>query len=67
MGEYKIIFKGEPYLLIGDKNDGAIATQEQWDNFALNYAHLYDDGKVRRYSSVIGTKEDIVYLDQLGE
>ena len=62
----KIKFKGEEFLLITSifesKKGGAIATQEEYENFELNYAHLCEDGIVRRYSQEIGTIKDIEFL-----
>lgn len=55
-----IKFKGEKYLLVGDlATGGAIATQDQYDNFRTSYAHLFRDGNVRRYNEIIGTLADI--------
>jgi hypothetical protein len=62
MEDIKIRFEGQEYLLIGDKTDGAIATREQFENFDLSYAHLFSDGKIRRFNVVIGTLEDIEFI-----
>lgn len=60
----RIRFKGKEYLFIGDeeRTDGAIATEEQYANFETSFAHLEDD-KVMRFQEVIGTKNDIEWLD----
>lgn len=62
---FRIRFQGNEYLLIGEADSGAIATEEQWNNFALNYAHLREDGKVCRFGVVIGTIEDIELLEPI--
>lgn len=61
-GLHRIKFQGHDFLLIGDLGYGAIATQEQFDDCADNYAHVYEDGIVRRYGRPIGTRSDITVL-----
>ncbi len=46
-------------LLIG----GAIAFQEDYEDFRESYAHLAEDGNIYRYGEIIGTKEDIKLLE----
>lgn len=61
----KLRFQGKEYLLVngdGNRNEGAIATEDEWNSFALNYAHLMEDGRVMRFGSVIGKREDIEWL-----
>jgi hypothetical protein len=61
----KIRFKGEEYIIVGGdlETGGAVATREQYRNFDPSYAHYFvdgpDAGKVMRYGTEIGTKEDI--------
>ena len=50
-----IKFQGAKMLLVG----GAITFKEDFENFRESYAHLCDDGKIRRHGDVIGTKDDI--------
>ena len=58
--ETRIRFKGKRYLLIGDmENGGAIATKKQYENGNVSYAYLFRDGKVRRFTETIGTRDDI--------
>ncbi len=62
----RLRFQGNEYLLINgrkDRKEGAIATQEEWDNFAPNFAHLMEDGRIMRYGQVIGTVADIEWLN----
>jgi len=59
----KIKFKGKEYLLVsGSVKNSAIATKEQFENFECSYAHLYEDGKIRRFGGVIGNIDDIEFL-----
>ena len=64
IGRYRIEFQGKKFLFIGYKepSNGAIATQEQYENFEDSYAHLDVDGKIRRHRRVIGTERDIKWL-----
>lgn len=60
-----IRFQGEEYLFVGnpERTRGAIATEEQYENFQDSYAHLCADGKIYRYRGVIGLIDDIEWLD----
>lgn len=61
----KLIFKGEEYILVnedGNKTNGAIATQEQYENFELNYAHLNEDGTITRFGEIIGNISEIEWV-----
>jgi hypothetical protein len=59
----KIKFQGREFLLIGNLEEGgAIATQEQFDNFEVSYAHLLPNGTIARFGNKIGTREDIEVL-----
>ena len=57
----KILFQGKPFLLIGSETDGAIATQEQWDNLEMSTAHM-TDGVIHQNKKRIGTIDDITFL-----
>ena len=57
----KIRFQGEDYILVG----GAIATPERYKSGTVSYAHLHEDGIIRRYHSEIGTKNDIEFLGDI--
>jgi len=57
----KIRFQGEDYILIG----GAITTPERYRSGTVSYAHLGNDGVIRRYHSEIGTKNDIEFLNEI--
>jgi hypothetical protein len=54
----KVRFQGKEYIFV----DGAITTKEAYLNFDESYAHLYEDGAIRRYGQQIGTKEDLEFL-----
>lgn len=61
----KLRFQGKEYLLVngdGNRNEGAIATEDEWNAFALNYAHLFEDGTIKRFGNVIGKREEIEWL-----
>ncbi len=63
----RLKFQGNEYILIGEKVggewEGAIATQEAYDNFQESFAHLMPDGRILRFSECIGDLEDIEWLD----
>lgn len=54
----RIRFQGQEYILVG----GAITTEEAFYNGEMGYAHLGEDGLVRRFHSIIGSKNDIEIL-----
>ncbi len=56
-----IKFKDNEYLLV----EGAIATKEQYENGLVSYAHLFKDGKIRRFNKIIGTEKDIKYIKMI--
>jgi len=61
---YRIRFRGEPFLLIGSIKDGrpwegAIARQQDFDEFNDSFAHLYENGTILRRGKQIGSREDI--------
>ncbi len=58
----KLKFQGIEYILVnerGDDKDGAIATQEQFDNFLDSFAHLMKDGRIMQHHQKIGDRSDI--------
>ncbi len=58
--ETTIRFKGNDYLLIGNLQDGgAIATQDDFEHGRCSFAHLCPDGSVKRFTEVVGDREDI--------
>lgn len=65
--EPNIRLHGRRYLFIGndERTDGGIATRRQYDNFVPGYAHLYPDGNIRRYGVVIGTRDDIEWVEDM--
>lgn len=58
---YDILFKGEPYILLTNKNElvGPIATEEQYENYEESFAYLEVDGFVWQHRVVIGSLSDI--------
>lgn len=62
--ETKVTFQGNEYLLIGNlKEGGSLATEEQYENFELPFAHLMPDGRILRFGVQIGTKEDLKEIE----
>jgi len=57
----QIKFQNKKYLLIGE-TEGAICTKKQYINGELSYAHLFEDGTIRRFMHQIGTIKDIEFL-----
>ena len=59
-GVLKIRFQEHEYVLVGNLEDGgAIATAQEWESYAENYAHLCSNGDIKRYHAIIGNKSDI--------
>lgn len=62
----RLIFQGEEYILVnadGGRTEGAIATEEQYENFELSCAHLNEDGTITCYGEVIGNISEIEWLE----
>ena len=64
----KVKFRGETYWFLtkADGDFGPLAPLNHCDNegnvtqfWAESFAHVGEDGKIRRYHSVIGTREDL--------
>jgi hypothetical protein len=66
IGHWRVRFQGEEYVFVGDRNEpsGAIATREQYENNATSFAYLQPDGKIVSFFRVIGTVEDLEWLDE---
>ena len=54
----RITFLGQDYILVGGH---AITTETAYLKGEATFAHLCDDGQIRRFGQVIGTAQDIVY------
>jgi hypothetical protein len=68
----KIIFKGEEYLFIGRGNSledgGAIINKmTDDDDEASVYAQLHSNGLVIRSNEIIGTIQEILFIDDESE
>lgn len=52
----------QDYLIVKGRGetDGAVATPEQYNAFALNYAHAYSYGPVMRFHATIGDIKDLI-------
>lgn len=62
----RLKFQGQEYILVnrdGNRHEGAIATVEEYENFALNQFHLFEDGRILSFGEQVGTKEDIEWLN----
>lgn len=57
----KIKFKGNDYVLV----NGAIVTPKAFTQGKCGFAHLGDDGIIRRYHTIIGNKNDIEFLGEI--
>ena len=53
---FKIRFQDKEWLFIGEslEDGGAITTEEAYQAGTVSYAHLCDDGVVKRFCNVIG-------------
>lgn len=63
----KLIFQGQEFILInddGNRTEGAIATEEQFNNFEMSYTHLFENGNILRYGVVIGNISEIEWIDK---
>jgi len=55
---------GKKYILIGDKS-GAITTASRYRNGHLSLAHLYLSGEVVQFGRVIGSADQMEFLDEI--
>lgn len=55
------LFGTDHCILIGDATvpEGALATREQFESFAMNPCHLNPDGTITRFGKTIATIADI--------
>ena len=61
----KIRFMDKEWLLVGNKEGGAITNKEHYRHGIVSFAHLCEDGLIQRHNKVIGKKEDIEFLEEL--
>lgn len=55
-----IRFQDTDFVLCGDlESGGAIATQDNYENGRCSYAHLFENGAIKRFNRVIGFVDDI--------
>jgi len=61
----RIRFLNQDYLYTGDslEEGGAITTEELFRNGECSFAHLFEDGKIKRFQKQIGTRADIEIID----
>lgn len=59
----EVVFHEHVYLLIAShgENDGPLATPAQYENGESPFAHLYPDGTIKRYGTVIGSRDDLTF------
>lgn len=55
-----IRFQGQKFVLV----EGAIAYEEDYEEFRPSYAHLFEDGNIKRFGKIIGTKADIEFINR---
>jgi len=60
----RIRFLGQEFILTHPV-DGAIATEEQYRVGKVGFAHLFEDGVIRRYGKKIGMGEDIEFIGEM--
>lgn len=60
----KLKLFGKEYVFIGEGKTGAIATQEEYENFEESYAYLFKDGTIKRHYQKIGTIDDIEWIEE---
>lgn len=60
----KIRWMDKEWLLIG-KDTGAITNKGHYRHGIISFAHLCEDGLITRHREVIGTKEDIEFLEEI--
>lgn len=58
---YKIKFQNQEFIIV----DNAICTIQQFKNCWPGYAHLFEDGIIRRYGKQIGAFDDIDWLEEI--
>lgn len=61
-------FRSRKFILIderGNKSSGAIYDPKMFENFGPSFMRLFPDGTIRRSSEIIGTIEDIEWLNDL--
>ena len=61
----RIKLHGEEYVFTGDSIedlDNAITKEDDYEHGKVSYAHLFEDGIIRRHNVQIGTAEDIEVL-----
>ena len=58
----KIKFQGQDFILTSpNDNSSPIVTVEQFQKGHTSYAHLYEDGTIKRFGALVGTKADIEF------
>ena len=61
----KVRFQDQDFLLLGDLTEGGpLATPEQYQHGQCSYAHLFEDGQIRRFGKIIGTRADLTVLEE---
>ena len=62
----RLRFRDKEYLLINGTNnriEGAIATEEEYNNFEPCQFHLFEDGTIMSYGEIVGKIDDIEWLN----
>lgn len=62
----KLRYKDEKFILITKDEtilEGAIATEEEFESFALNRYHLFANGDIMSFGDVVGNVSEIEWLD----
>ena len=59
----KIKFQGKEWLMV----ENAITTKEWYEAGIVSYAHLCENGDIKRYGTVVGTKDDIEFIGDVSD
>lgn len=61
---WRIRFRGEEYVCYGPAG-GPIMTLDDYRHGRPSFAHLMEDGSIKRHGRVIGTRGDIEWLEEI--
>lgn len=64
----RVTLHGQELLIVKGRGDldGALATQDQYENFRMSFAHAYADGRVMRFGNKIAALEAVEIVSREG-